>query len=62
VVLAVASGVFIGSSFVIKKKGLLRSQAKSGRAAGEGVSYLKDWMWWIGMTMMILGEVFNFVA
>jgi hypothetical protein len=30
----------IGSSFVFKKKGLLRSQA--GHAAGEGVAYLKS--------------------
>lgn len=37
---AVASGVLIGSSFVFKKKGLLRSQA--GGVAGEGVAYLKS--------------------
>jgi len=40
IVLAVLSGVLIGSSFVFKKKGLLRSQA--GHAAGEGVAYLKS--------------------
>jgi hypothetical protein len=32
--------LLIGSSFVFKKKGLLRSQA--GHAAGEGVAYLKS--------------------
>ena len=37
---AVASGILIGSSFVFKKKGLLRSQA--GGEAGEGVVYLKS--------------------
>ena len=32
--------MLIGSSFVFKKKGLLRSQA--GHVAGEGVAYLKS--------------------
>ena len=32
--------MLIGSSFVFKKKGLLRSQA--GGVAGEGVAYLKS--------------------
>lgn len=40
IILAITSGVLIGSSFVFKKKGLLRSQA--GRTAGEGVAYLKS--------------------
>ncbi|KAM0789325.1 hypothetical protein ACM66B_000161 [Microbotryomycetes sp. NB124-2] len=62
VLLAVGSGLFIGSSFVIKKKGLLASQRKSGAAAGEGHQYLKNWVWWLGMLLMILGEVLNFVA
>ena len=40
IVLAVTSGLLIGSSFVFKKKGLLRSQA--GGELGEGVAYLKS--------------------
>jgi len=40
IILAIVSGVLIGSSFVFKKKGLLRSQA--GGVAGEGVGYLKS--------------------
>ncbi|EIN11244.1 DUF803-domain-containing protein [Punctularia strigosozonata HHB-11173 SS5] len=60
IILAVASGLLIGSSFVFKKKGLLRAQA--GHAAGEGVAYLKSPLWWLGMTMMILGELCNFAA
>ncbi|KAG2039733.1 magnesium transporter NIPA-domain-containing protein [Suillus americanus] len=60
IILAVTSGLLIGSSFVFKKKGLLRSQA--GHAAGEGVAYLKSPLWWTGMTMMICGEMCNFVA
>ncbi|KIO28058.1 hypothetical protein M407DRAFT_22690 [Tulasnella calospora MUT 4182] len=60
VILAIASGVLIGSSFVFKKKGLIQSQA--GGPAGEGVAYLKSWLWWTGMIMMILGELCNFAA
>ncbi|KAI9244510.1 magnesium transporter NIPA-domain-containing protein [Sporodiniella umbellata] len=56
--LAVASGIFIGSSFVFKKKGLL----ESGGVAGEGYHYLKSTMWWTGMILMIVGELCNFVA
>lgn len=40
VVLAIGSGVLIGSSFVFKKKGLLRAQR--GHVAGEGVAYLQS--------------------
>ncbi|EJF65229.1 hypothetical protein DICSQDRAFT_152481 [Dichomitus squalens LYAD-421 SS1] len=60
IILAVTSGLLIGSSFVFKKKGLLRSQ--KGLVAGEGVAYLKSPLWWTGMTMMILGELCNFAA
>ncbi|KAI7823599.1 magnesium transporter NIPA-domain-containing protein [Gamsiella multidivaricata] len=56
--LAVSSGIFIGSSFVLKKKGLLRSSA----VAGEGHAYLKSTLWWTGMIMMIVGEICNFIA
>lgn len=30
--------------------------------AGEGHAYLRNWLWWVGMIMMILGEICNFVA
>lgn len=60
--LAVGSGLFIGSSFVFKKKGLLWAQRKYETTAGESHAYLKSPMWWLGMTIMILGEVLNFVA
>ncbi|ESK88765.1 duf803 domain membrane protein [Moniliophthora roreri MCA 2997] len=60
IILAIVSGLLIGSSFVFKKKGLLKSQA--GQVAGEGVAYLKSWLWWLGMIMMILGEICNFGA
>lgn len=60
--LAVASGVFIGISFVIKKIGLLKANVKYNEEAGEGYGYLKNAWWWMGMTLMILGEICNFVA
>ncbi|KAF6824115.1 duf803 domain membrane protein [Colletotrichum plurivorum] len=60
--LAVASGAFIGTSFVIKKYGLLKANEKYNEAPGEGYGYLKNAWWWTGMILMILGEVCNFVA
>ncbi|EWC46928.1 hypothetical protein DRE_03940 [Drechslerella stenobrocha 248] len=62
IVLAVASGVFIGISYVLKKKGLLQSNLKEGSKPGEGVGYLKNAWWWTGMILMIIGEVCNFCA
>jgi hypothetical protein len=55
-ILAIASGVFIGTSFVIKKHGLLQANEKYNEEAGEGYGYLKNAWWWLGMTLMILGE------
>lgn len=60
--LAIGSGLFIGSSFVFKKYGLLKANEKYNEAAGEGYGYLKNAFWWTGMTLMILGEILNFVA
>lgn len=57
VCLAVGSGLLIGASFVIKKRGLLSATQKAGNAAGEGHAYLKNVVWWIGMITMILGEL-----
>ncbi|AEO66420.1 uncharacterized protein THITE_2114513 [Thermothielavioides terrestris NRRL 8126] len=60
--LAVGSGVFIGTSFVLKKVGLLKANEKYNEVAGEGYGYLKNAYWWAGMTLMILGEGLNFAA
>lgn len=60
--LAVASGIFIGISFVLKKIGLLKANVKYNEEAGEGYGYLKNVWWWTGMTLMIVGEICNFVA
>ncbi|KAG7004467.1 hypothetical protein G7Y79_00025g057530 [Physcia stellaris] len=60
--LAIASGVFIGTSFVLKKTGLLKANVKYNEEAGEGYGYLKNAFWWTGMTLMIIGEICNFIA
>ncbi|OJJ50505.1 hypothetical protein ASPZODRAFT_55806, partial [Penicilliopsis zonata CBS 506.65] len=62
ITLAASSGLFIGVSFVLKKVGLLKANAKYNEEAGEGYGYLKNVWWWSGMTLMILGEICNFVA
>ncbi|XP_042375405.1 probable magnesium transporter NIPA7 isoform X1 [Zingiber officinale] len=61
-VLALVSSAFIGSSFILKKKGLKRA-GKSGALAGVGgYAYLLEPLWWAGMITMVLGEAANFVA
>ncbi|KAK3358255.1 magnesium transporter NIPA-domain-containing protein [Lasiosphaeria ovina] len=60
--LAIGSGLFIGTSFVLKKVGLIRANEKYNEVAGEGYGYLKNLYWWMGMSLMILGEGLNFVA
>jgi magnesium transporter len=60
--LAIGSGLFIGTSFVLKKVGLLKANEKYHEVAGEGYGYLKNAYWWTGMTLMILGEGLNFAA
>ncbi|XP_057441404.1 probable magnesium transporter NIPA6 [Lotus japonicus] len=61
--LALVSSGFIGSSFIIKKQGLRRAAAVSGVRAGVGgYYYLMEPLWWVGLIIMIIGEVANFVA
>lgn len=61
--LAVVSNAFIGSSFIFKKRGLVRIAKKKGhRADAGGYGYLKEWLWWLGMLLMIFGEIINFSA
>ncbi|KAI0220600.1 hypothetical protein L0F63_005772 [Massospora cicadina] len=57
--LAVLSGALIGISFILKKKGLISSRSEDG---DDNHDYLKSTMWWLGMLLMALGEVTNFVA
>ncbi|XP_043927996.1 magnesium transporter NIPA2 isoform X2 [Protopterus annectens] len=61
--LAVSSSIFIGGSFILKKKGLLRLARKGSMRAGQGGhAYLKEWLWWAGLLSMGAGEVANFIA
>jgi hypothetical protein len=36
---------------------LLQANEKYNEEAGEGYGYLKNAWWWLGMTLMIVGEV-----
>lgn len=61
--LAITSSLFIGSSFILKKKGLLRLAEKGIARAGQGgYAYLKEWLWWGGLLLMGAGEAANFSA
>ncbi|XP_054845986.1 magnesium transporter NIPA3 [Eublepharis macularius] len=61
--LAISSSIFIGSSFILKKKGLLRLAEKGTLRAGQGgYLYLKEWLWWAGLLSMGIGEAANFAA
>ncbi|KAJ4723215.1 Protein of unknown function (DUF803) [Melia azedarach] len=61
-VLALSSSIFIGSSFIIKKKGLKKAGNSGTRAGSGGHSYLYEPWWWAGMITMIVGEIANFAA
>ncbi|KAJ8348863.1 hypothetical protein SKAU_G00274520 [Synaphobranchus kaupii] len=61
--LAVSSSIFIGGSFILKKKGLLRLAKRGSTRAGQGgYAYLKEWLWWAGLISMGGGEAANFAA
>ena len=59
--LAVMSSVFMGTSYVITKKGLQDATEKHG-FDGDGYQYLKNPIWWCGMIMLVGGEAANFAA
>ncbi|CAK8578477.1 unnamed protein product [Lathyrus sativus] len=61
-VLAVSSSIFIGSSFIVKKMGLKKSNTPGRSASSGGHAYLYEPWWWIGMISMIVGEIANFAA
>ncbi|KAI3418950.1 hypothetical protein GPALN_008043 [Globodera pallida] len=63
--LAISSSLFIGSSFIIKKKALIKlagSTEYNQRASEGGYGYLKEWLWWMGVITMGIGEACNFAA
>ncbi|KAK4470566.1 hypothetical protein MN116_005628 [Schistosoma mekongi] len=50
--LALLSTIFIGTSFIFKKLALRRI-SRNGLRAGDGsLSYLCEWMWWMGFFLM----------
>jgi hypothetical protein len=51
ITLALVSGLFIGSSFIFKKKGLIDCRALGDTDAGNSHAYLKSPMWWTGMIL-----------
>ncbi|CAK5272571.1 unnamed protein product [Mycena citricolor] len=57
--LAVSSSAAIGTSIVITKKGLT---AAANAGSGSEFSYLRNPIWWAGMSTLIIGEVANFAA
>ncbi|XP_020819147.1 LOW QUALITY PROTEIN: magnesium transporter NIPA2-like [Phascolarctos cinereus] len=61
--LALSSSIFIGASFILKKKGLLKIASRGSVRAGHGGhAYLKEWLWWAGLLSMGVGEAANFAA
>uniref|UniRef100_S4RKF7 NIPA magnesium transporter 2 n=2 Tax=Petromyzon marinus TaxID=7757 RepID=S4RKF7_PETMA len=61
--LAISSSLFIGGSYILKKKGLLKlAKTGSTRAGQGGHAYLKEWLWWAGLLSMGAGEGANFAA
>lgn len=60
--LAISSTIFIGASFIIKKIALARLAAIGVRSSEGGYGYLKDWVWWLGLSSMAIGEAANFLA
>ncbi|KAF5356603.1 hypothetical protein D9758_008286 [Tetrapyrgos nigripes] len=59
--LAVSSSVAIGMSYIITKKGL-NTAGKYGEAASDNLAYLRNPIWWAGISTLVLGEVANFAA
>ncbi|KAH9948033.1 DUF803-domain-containing protein [Amylocystis lapponica] len=61
--LAVSSSLAIGTSFIITKKGLNEAADRSAYAsASDNYAYLKNPIWWAGISTMVLGEIANFAA
>ncbi|XP_045604191.1 uncharacterized protein [Procambarus clarkii] len=62
-VLAFSSCLFIGISVIVKKLALRDIEARGGiRAVDGGYGYLRLPKWWLGISLMGLGELSNFVA
>lgn len=60
-ILAICSSLLIGISFVVTKKGLMNSSTKEHGHASDSHRYLKNPVWWIGLVVMVMGEIMNFI-
>lgn len=60
--LAMSLSLAIGTSFIITKKGLMDSSARSGTESANAAQYLQNPIWWAGIATMAVGEVANFAA
>ncbi|XP_070553987.1 magnesium transporter NIPA2-like isoform X2 [Ptychodera flava] len=60
--LAISSSIFIGGSFILKKKALIKLSRYARRAGDGGFGYLREWLWWAGFGSMAFGEFTNFAA
>ncbi|KAG0707890.1 magnesium transporter NIPA-domain-containing protein [Suillus ampliporus] len=62
--LAVSSSLAIGTSFIITKKGLTDAGARNSSyaSASDDYAYLRNPIWWAGISTLVLGEIANFAA
>ncbi|KAF9515131.1 hypothetical protein BS47DRAFT_1342290 [Hydnum rufescens UP504] len=62
--LALSGSLAIGSSFIITKKGLNDTAARNNSLsnASDNLAYLRNPIWWAGISTLVLGEVANFAA
>ncbi|ETE64762.1 Cytoplasmic FMR1-interacting protein 2, partial [Ophiophagus hannah] len=61
--LAIFSSFLIGTSVILKKKGLRRLVEKGGTRAGDGGhGYLRDWLWWAGLLTRRIKAVFLYLS
>lgn len=61
--LAVSSSFFIGSSFIIKKKALIRlNRLGNLRASAGGFGYLRQWIWWAGLITSMCDNIQHLIA
>lgn len=63
-VLAMSSSLAIGTSFIITKKGLndAADRQSAYASASDDYAYLKNPIWWAGISTLVLGELANFAA
>ncbi|ORY46941.1 DUF803-domain-containing protein [Rhizoclosmatium globosum] len=60
--LAILSGFFLGTSVVLRKRGLIEIAAEGHDVTSGSRAYLKNKFWWLGMLLQAVGEVANFGA